>query len=175
MKTFISRVLIVAFTCNILLPNPAVFAQPVPKGNDVLVAPWNKAIQTPTAGQLPATTDIYGQKQEEYNAQSDQRRIKRGLDKSDAQINQFLANGDKNSLVDFLTKNELPKDGIQLGMQEYVPGLFFTHQPQESAKAALGSLNKLYNDGQVKVPVSRAKPRFLGIPLYFTGRIFRSG
>lgn len=149
MKTFISRVLIVAFTCNILLPNPAVFAQPVPKGNDVLVAPWNKAIQTPTAGQLPATTDIYGQKQEEYNAQSDQRRIKRGLDKSDAQINQFLANGDKNSLVDFLTKNELPKDGIQLGMQEYVPGLFFTHQSQESAKAALGSLNKLYNDGQV--------------------------
>ncbi len=149
MKTFISRVLIVAFSCNILLPNPAVFAQPLRPDNNTVVAPWNQLIKTPTAGQLPAGTDIYGQKQEEYDFQTDQRRIKRGLDKSDAQINQFLANGDKSGLVDFLTKNELPKDGIQLGMQEYVPGVFFTHQPQESAKAALGSLNKFFNNGQL--------------------------
>ncbi len=150
MKTLISRLLIVAFTCNILLPNPAVFAQAVPeRRQDTALAPWHQMIFTPNAGQLQGTADLFDTQTEPYNAREDQRLIKRGLVKTDAQINQFLANGDKTSIVDFLTKNELPKDGIQWGMQSYIPGMFFTHQPKESANAAIGSLNKFYANGQI--------------------------
>ncbi len=150
MKTLISRLLIVAFTCNILLPNPAVFAQAVPeRRQDTALAPWHQMIFTPNAGQLQGTADFFDTQTEPYNAREDQRLIKRGLVKTDAQINQFLANGDKTSIVDFLTKNELPKDGIQWGMQSYIPGMFFTHQPKESANAAIGSLNKFYANGQI--------------------------
>lgn len=150
MKTLISRLLIVAFTCNILLPNPAVFAQAVPeRRQDTALAPWHQMVFTPNAGQLQGTADLFDTQTEPYNAREDQRLIKRGLVKTDAQINQFLANGDKTSIVDFLTKNELPKDGIQWGMQSYIPGMFFTHQPKESANAAIGSLNKFYANEQI--------------------------
>lgn len=174
MKTFICRVLIVAFSCNILLPEPGLFAQnytqdeyadelysdyyyssqdrPSPlapeKEEFSFDTPWSNLAGISDYLPPEPTEDNLG-RPINYNAQQDARAIKRGLTTQNAQIRQFLANAPKDDLIDWLSKNELPQDDLQIGMNEYVPGLHVKKSAGESAKAALKNLTLLSNSQQL--------------------------
>lgn len=174
MKTFICRLLIVAFSCNILLPEASLFAQNYaqdeysdelysdyyysPEDRPSPLAPEKEEISFDTpwsdlagiSDYLPPepTTDNMG-RPINYNAQRDARAIKRGIATQNAQIRQFLANAPKEDLIDWLSKNELPQDDLQIGMNEYVPGLHIKKSAGESAKAALKNLTLLSTNQQL--------------------------
>ena len=175
MKRVICQVLIAVFSCNILLPQPALFAQgyaedeyaselyfddpyqgdvpsPImpPKEEIVVDTPWAPyAVLSNYKPQEP-TEDLLG-RPINYNAQKDARAIKRGISTQNANVRQFLANAPKDALLDWLTQNELPQDNMQIGLNEYVPGLHLKRSAGESAKAALKNLTVLFENGELQV------------------------
>lgn len=171
MNRFICQVLIVAFSCNVLLPNTALFAQsyiPDYAGEIVVEDPADQTqvpfapikqettIETPWAA-YSVLADMKAQEPKEdllgrpinYDADKDARLIKRGIVKKDAHLRQFLANAPKDQLIEWLTKNELPQDSYQIGMNEYIPGLHLKKATDESAKAALKNLTLLNERGEL--------------------------
>ena len=172
MNRFICQVLIVAFSCNILLPDTLLFAQSY--GDDysdelfveesssanaplmpaqqetVLDSPWAAYSVLSDLKKQEAKEDVLG-RPIDYDAQTDAKRIKRGLITENASIRQFLANAPKDQLLEWLTKNELPQDDYQIGMNEYVPGLHLKKAAGESAKAALKNLNTLNERGELLI------------------------
>lgn len=176
MKNLICRMLIVAFSCNILLPEPGLFAQNYtssdysdelyldyssPEDRPSPLAPEKEEISfdTPWAAYAYMSEYMPQEPKEDnlgrpidYNAQQDARSIKRGIAKQNAQIRQFLANAPKEDLIDWLSKNELPQDDLQIGLNEYVPGLHVKKSAGESAKAALKNLTLLNDSQQLELP-----------------------
>lgn len=203
MKSFICRVLIVAFSCNILLPETALFAQHytedssdelynelylddaypgarpsplAPEQEEILLdTPWAAYTALSAYKEQEPTEDILGHPIN-YNAQKDAKAIKRGIATQDAKLRQFLANSPKEPLVEWLSKNELPQDDWQMGMNEYIPGLHLKKAAGESAKAALKNLTILQQNQQltpedllelIKAP-SAEIASFAGMSLYST-------
>lgn len=175
MKRVICQVLIAVFSCNILLPQPALFAQgyaedeyaselyldgsyqedvPSPimpaKKEFTMETPW--AAYSVLSNYQPSepTQDLLG-RPIDYNAQKDARTIKRGISTQNANVRQFLANAPKDALLNWLAQNELPQDNMQIGLNEYIPGLHLKRSAGESAKAALKNLTVLFENGQLEM------------------------